>query len=145
MITKLAALTLRHIDPAKLLLERHYPENDSPPAWYEEMSEGSATVRGWTNGTVRATLETRFHRPNLMYVGVAVTGLYANDEQAEQGNQGDMDSSTLDEATDDEKSAFVEAALIDLYPALRAELQILSGRFSGIPGISLQPTPSLNI
>jgi hypothetical protein len=55
-----------------------------------------------------------------------------------------LDSSTLDEATEDEKSAFIEQALIDLYPVLRAELQILSGRFSGIPGISLQPTPSLN-
>ncbi|SNT50230.1 hypothetical protein [Rhodococcoides kyotonense] len=144
MTVKLAALALRHIDPVKLLLERDYPHVDSSPSWYEEMSEGSATVRGWTNGTVLATLETRFHRPDLMYVGVAVTGLYANEQQVEQGNQGDLDSSTLDEATDEEKSAFIEAALIDLYPALRAELQILSGRFSGIPGISLQPTPSLN-
>ncbi|KXF57188.1 hypothetical protein AXA44_30865 [Rhodococcus sp. SC4] len=144
MTAQLTALTLRHVDPAKLLLERDYPQNDSPPSWYEGMSEGSATVRGWTNGSVLATLETRFHRPDLMYVGVAVTGLYANDEQAAQGHQGDVDSSTLDEATDDEKSVFIEKALIDLYPMLRAELQILSGRFSGIPGISLQPTPSLN-
>jgi hypothetical protein len=144
MTAQLQELTLRHVDPAKLLLERDYPQNDAPPAWYGGLSEGSATVRGWTNGSVLATLETRFHRPGVMYVGVAVTGLYANDEQAAQGHEGDVDSSTLDAATDEEKSAFMEQALFDLYPMLRAELQILSSRFSGIPGIALQPTPSLN-
>lgn len=143
MSPKLTELSLRHIDPSKLLLERD-EQSGAPPPWFKEMGDGSASVRGWINGTVMATLEARFHRPSIMYVGVAVTGMYATDKQMSQGREGDPDSSTLDAASDTEKVEFVQRALSDLYPSLRAELQILSGRFSGIAGITLQPTPLLN-
>lgn len=143
MIVRLKDLSLRHIDPTKLLLERDYPESDSPPAWFEEITEGSASARGWINGTVMATLETRFHRPNVMYVGVAVTGMYATDEQMGRKRATEVDTSTIDNATEDERREFIQRALIDLYPSLRAELQILSSRFNGIAGISLQPNPLL--
>ncbi|KXX57902.1 hypothetical protein [Rhodococcus sp. LB1] len=134
MTPKLAELSLRHIDPSKLLLERD-EQTGAPPAWFKEMGEG---------GAVLVTLETRFHRANIMYVGVAVTGMYANDEQMGMGRQGEPDSSTLDAASDDEKLTFIQGALADLYPSLRAELQILSSRFGGIAGITLQPDPLLN-
>lgn len=144
MTAKLKALQLRHVDPSKLLLERDYPD-DEPPLWFDELAEGSVSARGWINGTVLVTLETRFHRENIMYVGVAVTGMYATDEQMDRERASEIDTSTVDDATEEERKQFIQRALEDLYPSLRAELQILSGRFSGIRGITLRPDPIMNV
>ncbi|QBJ97507.1 hypothetical protein ERC79_17340 [Rhodococcus sp. ABRD24] len=143
MTPRLTELSLRHVDPSKLLLERD-GQSVEPPTWFDGLSEGGVSAQGWIDGTVLVTLETKFHRPGIMYVAVAVTGMYANDEQMSRGRQGEPDSSTLDAASDEERVEFIQSALTDLYPSLRAELQILSSRFGGIAGITLQPDPSLN-
>lgn len=144
----LADLRLRHLDPSKLLFEHLDPSApDWRPSWFAGISAGGLNLAGWINGTVRVTLEAGYVRDRCA-VAVAITGFYATDEQLEmempKRETVEADGSLIAAATESEKREFSTLAMRDLYPYLRAELQMLSGRMSGYPGIALQPDPQLN-
>lgn len=149
MSTRLSEVSLRHVDPAKLLFQaRHpaFPANVETPEWYENAKDGGVNLAPWLRGTVLAVMETKFQR-DAYFIVVSVMGLYMSDEQAaaqqaEFSNQ--VDSSTLDEASEQEQLEFAERVVADLFPFLRVELYNLSGRMQGINGIMLQPHPEIN-
>ncbi|HEY5853293.1 MAG TPA: hypothetical protein VIW24_04350 [Aldersonia sp.] len=141
-------LTLRHVDPSKLLFEHldaSYP--DRIPSWFEEVNEGGVSFVGWINGTVKATIEARYLRPRCV-VAVAITGFYASEDQVNtpvpKADVIEADDFVIANASEEEKNVFARRALRDMYPYLRAELQMLSSRMSGYPGISLQTEPVIN-
>ncbi|ORV85047.1 hypothetical protein AWC11_20410 [Mycobacterium interjectum] len=89
-----------------------------------------------------ATLETKYQ--HKFYVAViAVSGLFATDEQIQAPAPKEKDDSVLAAATPDEMRSFAERAVEDLYPFLRQEVYQLTGRFQGIQGVMLQPHPQL--
>jgi hypothetical protein len=149
MTARLADLTLRHVDPAKLMFQaRHpaFPRDVPAPEWFERAKTGGVVLAPWLQGTVLATMETKFQK-DAYFTVVTVMGLYMSDEQAaaqdsEFSNQ--VDSSTLDEAPEDERREFTLRVVDDLFPFLRAELHTLSGRMQGVSGVMLQPYPQLD-
>ena len=143
MTAKLSELQLRHVDASKLLLERTDmgPDPSAVPEWFENAADGRFGCLGWYNGAVLATIETKY-RHKLYVAAVAVSGLFANDEQM-AGPGKEKDDSTLLEATDEEIEEFSHRAVGDIYPFLRQELYQLTGHFEGLPGIMLQPNPEL--
>lgn len=149
MTTRLSEMTLRHVDPAKLLFQaRHpaFPDNVATPEWYETASSGGISLAPWLHGTVLATMQAKFTKSEYFTV-VAVMGLYMSDEQSaaqEAEFSNEVDSTTLDEATEEERLDFSERVVGDLFPFLRAELHMLSGRLQGISGVMLQPNPEIN-
>lgn len=143
MRVPLNQLTLRHVDPSRMLFEaRHRIESDVPD-WYEKSSTGGISFNAWLNGAVLATMETKAERKQY-YVVVAVTGLYMSDEQGSAEMLSEIDESTLREATEEERHEFANRVVDDLYPFLRSELYMLSGRLQGIRGVMLQPSPLLD-
>jgi hypothetical protein len=133
----LADLQLLTSNPSKLMLQRIYAGDDNdPPAWFSEAKSGNARIRPWVNNTVLVTLEAKFKRPDIMYVAVAVDGLYGDPGQLQSENSS-IDNTIISTAKPEETQDFLKRATADLFPDLRIELQILSSRFSGIPGISL--------
>lgn len=141
MTPSLSELNLRHVDPAKLLLQRTDFTGEVPD-WFEEASAGSFHCLGWYSGAVLATLETKYQ--HKFYVAViAVSGLFATDEQIQAPAPKEKDDSVLAAATPDEMRSFAERAVEDLYPFLRQEVYQLTGRFQGIQGVMLQPHPQL--
>jgi hypothetical protein len=151
MTARLPDLTLRHVDPARLMFEsRHpaFPQDEVPPEWYQQASQGGLRFFPWLRGTVLATLETKAEKPPY-FVVVSVFGLYMNDEQVSDQSPpvpgAEADSSTLDEASEEERTEFSLRVLNDLYPFVRAELYALSGRLQGVSGVMLQPYPQIHI
>jgi len=144
----LADLRLRHLDPSKLLFE-HLDASDPDwrPSWFAGISAGGLNLTGWINGTVKVTIEAGYVRDRCA-VAVAITGFYATDEQlameVPSGDTVEADGSMIAGAAESERREFSALAMRDLYPYLRAELQMLSSRMSGYPGIALQPEPQLN-
>ncbi|MCJ0906097.1 hypothetical protein [Rhodococcus sp. ARC_M6] len=143
----LTDLTLRHVDPSKLLFEHLNPADPEwRPSWFGLINESGLALTGWINGTVKATIEAGYLRQSCV-VAVAITGFYGTDEQigAPNSDTVEVDDSVLSGATDDERLEFSTRAIRELYPYLRAELQILSSRMSGYSGIALQPEPQINV
>ncbi|MBS9534347.1 hypothetical protein KIH27_12200 [Mycobacterium sp. M1] len=134
---------MRHVDPSKLLLQRTDFTGEIPD-WFDQASLGSVHCQGWYGGAVLVTIETKYqHR---FYVAViAVSGLFATDEQMNTSDPNDKDDSILGAATSVEMRAFTERAVHDLYPFLRQEVYQLTGRFQGISGVMLQPQPKLDV
>lgn len=142
MTPRLADLTLRHVDPSKLLLERT-DISGAVPEWFNDASAGAFQCLGWHGGTVLATMETKFQH-QLYVASVGVAGLFATDEQIKlRSREGQKDDAILKESTEAEMSAFATRAVGDLYPFLRQELYMLTGRFQGVVGVMLQPQPVL--
>jgi hypothetical protein len=142
VIPKLVELELRHVDASKLLLQRIDIDADPDgalPEWYESASTGQFSCVGWYNGAVLATLEAKAKR-NLYVAVVAVSGLFANDDQV-AGKSKEKDDSVLANATEEEMSEFGHRAVMDIYPFLRQELYQLTGHFHGLTGVMLQPHP----
>lgn len=149
MTAKLRDMTLRHVDPSKLMFQqRHpaFPEAVPPPDWFENANPGGLRFSPWWRGTVLARLETRAAK-DAYFVVVEVFGLYMTDEQDEaQGSDSsfEVDSSTLDEATPEERREFEMRVVNDLFPFVRSEMYTLSGRMQGVTGVMLQPYPLIN-
>jgi hypothetical protein len=144
VVTKLSDLTLRHVDPSKLLFAQRHPVfHLTVPDWYEQTTPGGVTLYPWLRGTVLANMETKAEK-GAYFVAVGVLGLYVSDQleeaQQEQFN-GEVDKSTLAEATDKEKQTFSLRVVDDLFPFVRNELYALSGRLQGVNGVMLQPHP----
>lgn len=139
----LADLAMRHVDASKLLVQRTDMSRDASdaaalPDWYESASDGSLSFAGWYNGSVMATLETRARRKFYVAV-VAVSALFASNEQIKQQPLNVKDDSLLDAATEDELSEFRQRAMVEMFPFLRQELYQLTGHFHGLSGVMLQP------
>lgn len=117
------------------------PKLAALPDWYESASAGQFFCVGWYNGAVMATVETKTRR-KLYVAVVAVSGLFANDEQM-TGPAKEKDDSVLADATEEEMSEFGRRAAMDIYPFLRQELYQLTGHFHGLSGVMLQPHPEI--
>jgi hypothetical protein len=151
MTARLQDMTLRHADPAKLMFQaRHpaFPQDLETPEWYENASSGGVNLAPWLNGTVLAKMEAKFEK-GAYFTVVSVMGVYVSDEQAEAAEKAELnnqvDSSTLDEATEEERIEFSKRVVEDLFPFLRAETYRLSGSLQGVFGVMLQPHPELNL
>lgn len=148
MTTKLQDLHLRHVDPSKLLFQhRHpaFPDAVPAPEWFEAAGVGTLRFSPWWRGTVIARLETKAKK-DAYFVVVEVFGLYMTDEQAAEQSKapsGEIDPSTLNDASPEETEEFALRALDDLYPFVRSELYSLSGRMQGVLGVMLQPYPQI--
>ena len=144
MTTHISDLTLRHVDPSKLLFQQRHPAFPvEEPDWYTNASPGGLSFTSWLRGTVPATMEMRVKK-DAYYAVVSVLGLFGSDEQERQqadkfSNQ--IDDTILSEASDEEMAAFVRMAVVELYPFLRAEVYALTGKMQGISGVMLQPQP----
>lgn len=146
-MARLAELTLRHVDPTDLMFQLRHPAfpMGSRPAWFDEQTSGGITFAPWLRGTVLVRMHTKFEKP-AFFVSVAVLGLYTDDDMESAQDEkfsGEVDSSTLDEATPDELRAFGQRASDDLYPFLRTELHNMTGRVQGLTPVMLQPWPKL--
>lgn len=139
---ELKDLTLRHVDPSRLLFARVESKDPNDiPSWFEEASSGGVHLEGWAQGSIMVTLETKVQRPAYV-AAVSVAGLFATDEQAAAG-AGEPDDALLGASTRAELDVFVQGAVKDLYPFLRAELYSLTSRYSASRGVMLQPNPVL--
>jgi hypothetical protein len=135
MTNQLGELTLRHVDPSKLLfLQRHPAFPVEEPDWYTNASSGGLGFTSWLRGTVLATMEMRVEKP-AYYAVVSVLGLFGSDEQ--ERAQAKEFSSEIDE----EMAAFAKKAVNQLYPFLRTEIYALTGKMQGVSGVMLQPYP----
>jgi hypothetical protein len=151
MTARLSDLQLRHADPAKLLFQVRHPaflEESETPEWYESASTGGVILRPWLNGTVLARMESKFEKATYFTV-VSVMGFYMSDEQAAAmvtpAPGTEVDASTLEEASEEDRLEFSKRLAGDLFPFLRAEVYKLSGSLQGVQGIMLQPNPKLNL
>lgn len=139
MAPKLADLTLRHVDPSKLLLERT-DITGNVPEWFDEPQPGTFQCYGWHGGAVLTVTETKF-RHQFFVVSVGVAGLLGTDEQMKlSSRQAPKDDALLKAASEEELNIFARRAVGDLFPFLRQELYSLSGRFQGVVGVMLAPT-----
>jgi hypothetical protein len=148
MTARLSDLTLRHVDPGKLMFQaRHpgFPEDRETPDWYANANSGAVNLAPWLNGTVLAKMQSKFQK-DAYFTVVSVMGLYMTDEQADvtqPANQ--VDASTLEEASEDERFVFIQRVVVDLFPFLRAEAYRLSGSLQGVQGTMLQPHPKVHV
>jgi hypothetical protein len=143
---RLADLALRNVDPTKLLFEHLDPTDETwRPRWFEDAKNGIG-LGAWTDGTISATVEARFVHHDAA-VAVAITGYYTAGEQPADDISADtvvtLDNSLFSQTPDAERDQFAIRAVRELYPYLRAELQMLSGRLPGYPGISLEAAPRI--
>ncbi|MFB1299079.1 hypothetical protein ACAG24_026590 [Mycobacterium sp. pW049] len=145
-ITKLDALTLRHVDPSQLLFQLRHPAfSVERPEWLATDRSGGIAFAPWIGGTVLATMHAQAER-DAYFARVSVLGLYMSEEQEaaqEAGAKAEVDDSTLAGASVDELKIFAQRVSDDLYPFVRSELYLLSGRVQGIPGVMMQPYPKL--
>jgi hypothetical protein len=146
MTAKLSELSLRHVDPSRLLFQQRHPAFPrDAPEWYEKANRGGIAFAPWLGGTVLATMEAKAER-DAYFVVVGVMGYYTSDAQQtamDEKSITGVDNSTLAEASEDEMRLFSERVIDDLYPFLRAELYELSGRLQGVVGVMFQPHPLL--
>ncbi|MET8871406.1 hypothetical protein [Nocardia sp. NPDC004604] len=138
-----ADYALRDVRPHKLLFEQFDSEDDTRrPAWFEESPNG-VTLAGFAGGYVHATVTARFLHAGAA-VAVAITGCYQPADADADGPADEIsDGPTILDSSPAERHRFTERAVHDLFPYLRAELQMLSGRQVGYPGIILTPDPRI--
>jgi hypothetical protein len=120
MSVRLSELNLRHVDPSRLLFESRHPAlpRAGIPEWYKNASSGGLRFFPWLRGTVLATLDTKAEK-GAYFVAVSVLGLYMTDKQAQAQTReptSEVDSSTLDDASEEERVEFSRRVLNDLLP-----------------------------
>jgi hypothetical protein len=147
MTAQLADMTLRLVNPSRLLFQQRHPalpDTKTPPDWYTKAGKGGVGFAPWIRGSVLAVMETKAERPAYFAV-VAVVGLYMTDEQAavRDSERKAIDDSPLQESTQEQLAEFAQRVMDDLHPFIRQELYNLSGSIQGVAGIMLQPNPRL--
>ena len=88
-------------------------------------------------------------RKATYFTVVSVMGFYMSDEQAAAmvtpAPGTEVDASTLEKASKENRLVFSKRLAGDLFPFLRAEVYKLSGSLQGVQGIMLQPNPKMNL
>ncbi|WP_216909709.1 hypothetical protein [Nocardia noduli] len=139
-MTKLADWTLHHVDPDRLLYQLIDPDDpEDVPSWFAEVTAGGMKLESGDKGAVLVTMETRT-RAKFYVAAVSVVGVFKADGRSATS---ETDDSILDASTREEVDEFARTVVNVLHPFLRAELFMLTSRFSGKPGIMLQPTAIL--